>query len=50
MANLEFGLDSGVVGSLQAIPGFLIVFGYPSPYIPGGYGLDVSSQLLVCRR
>ncbi len=27
MANLEFGIDSGEVGSLQAMPGFLAVFG-----------------------
>ena len=47
MANFEFGLDSGVVGSLQAMPGFLIVFGYQSAFIPGGYGLDVSPQVRV---
>lgn len=41
MANLEFGMDSGIVGSLQAIPGFLAVFGYANPFIPGGYGLNV---------
>ncbi|KAH8884138.1 general substrate transporter [Thozetella sp. PMI_491] len=47
MANLEFGIDSGVVGSLQAIPGFLAVFGYPSEFIPGGYGLDSTFQQLI---
>lgn len=41
MANFEYGLDSGIVGSLQAMPGFLGVFGYANPHIPGGYGLDV---------
>ena len=43
MANFEYGLDSGIVGSLQAMPGFLGVFGYANPHIPGGYGLDVFS-------
>ncbi|KAK3688654.1 general substrate transporter [Podospora appendiculata] len=42
MANLEYGLDSGVIGTLQAIPGFLAVFGYPDQFIPGGYGLNAS--------
>ena len=41
MANFELGMDTGVVGSLQAMPGFLAVFGYPSKFIPGGYGLNV---------
>lgn len=43
MSNLEFGMDSGVVGSLQAVPGWLMVFGYPDKFIPGGFGLDVST-------
>ena len=45
MANLEFGLDSGVVGSLQAMPGFLAVFGYKSDFIPGGYGINVRTPV-----
>ncbi|KAK3367294.1 general substrate transporter [Lasiosphaeria ovina] len=47
MANLEFGLDSGVIGTLQAIPGFLMVFGYANPFIPGGYGLNSTFQQLI---
>ena len=45
MANFEFGLDSGVVGALQAMRSFLVVFGYPSEFIPGGYGLQVRNTL-----
>lgn len=45
MANFEFGMDSGVVGSLQALPGFLVVFGYHNEFIPGGYGLNVSAPV-----
>lgn len=41
IANMQYGLDSVVVGSLQATPGFLEVFGYPDPSQPGGYGIDV---------
>jgi hypothetical protein len=44
MANFEFGLDSGVIGSLQGMPGFLTVFGYPNEFVPGGYGLNVSES------
>jgi hypothetical protein len=29
------------------MPGFLIVFGYPNAFIPGGYGLDVRLLLVV---
>ncbi|KAK3323362.1 general substrate transporter [Cercophora scortea] len=47
MANLEYGLDSGVIGTLQAIPGFLAVFGYQDQFIPGGYGLNSTFQQLI---
>ncbi|KAK5653410.1 hypothetical protein OQA88_8895 [Cercophora sp. LCS_1] len=47
MANFEFGLDSGVVGTLQAMPGFLAVFGYPNEFIPGGWGLNSTFQQLI---
>lgn len=36
------GFDSAAVGALQAMPGFLKVFGYPDPGSPLGYGIDVS--------
>jgi len=36
------GFDSAAVGALQAMPGFLKVFGYPDPSSPLGYGIDVS--------
>lgn len=41
MANMQFGLDTAVVGSLQAMPGFLEVFGHPDPSAPGGYAIGV---------
>lgn len=41
MANLEFGMDSAIVGNLQAVLGFLMIFGYPEKFIFDGYGLDV---------
>lgn len=42
---MQYGLDSAVIGSLQAMPGFLVVFGYPDPKAAGGYSIDVSAHL-----
>ncbi|KAI1359769.1 general substrate transporter [Xylaria arbuscula] len=47
IANMQYGLDSVVVGSLQATPGFLEVFGYPDSSQPGGYGIDGTFQRLI---
>ncbi|KAI3333145.1 general substrate transporter [Ustulina deusta] len=47
VANMQYGLDSVIVGSLQATPGFLEVFGYPDPNQPGGYGIDGTFQRLI---
>lgn len=41
VANMQYGLDSACLASLQAMPGFLRVFGYPDPNLTGGYGIDV---------
>jgi hypothetical protein len=40
-ASLQYGFDSVAVGALQAMPGFLKVFGYPDPNNPLGYGINV---------
>ncbi|KAJ5984128.1 hypothetical protein N7481_006227, partial [Penicillium waksmanii] len=40
MANMQYGFDLAAVGSLQAMPGFLKVFGYPSPDSNTGYAID----------
>lgn len=46
IANLQYGLDSAAVGGLQAMPGFLRVFGYPDPKAAGGYAIGVSFMIL----
>jgi MFS family permease len=46
IANLQYGLDSAAVGGLQAMPGFLKVFGYANPNAPGEYVIDVRKALL----
>jgi hypothetical protein len=44
IANMQYGLDSAIVASLQAMPGFLKVFGYPDPSQANGYGIDVRNR------
>jgi len=41
IANMQYGLDSAILAGLQAMPGFLRVFGHPDPKLRGGYGIDV---------
>ncbi|KAL2023354.1 hypothetical protein VTK56DRAFT_3092 [Thermocarpiscus australiensis] len=47
IANMQYGLDSACLASLQAMPGFLRVFGYPDPDLTGGYGIDRTFQQLI---
>ncbi|EME86713.1 uncharacterized protein MYCFIDRAFT_29572 [Pseudocercospora fijiensis CIRAD86] len=46
-ANMQYGFDSAAIGSLQAMPGFLKVFGYPDKSNPIGYGIDSTVQQLI---
>lgn len=46
-ANMQYGLDSAAVASLQAMPGFLAVFGYPDPAAAGGYAIEGTFQQLI---
>jgi hypothetical protein len=43
IASMQYGIDTAAVGELQAMPGFLMVFGYEDPSSPLGYGIDVSA-------
>ncbi|KAF2647183.1 general substrate transporter [Lophiostoma macrostomum CBS 122681] len=47
IANMQYGFDSAAVGSLQAMPGFLKVFGYDDPTLALGYGIDSTVQQLI---
>lgn len=42
IASMQYGIDTAAVGGLQAMPGFLMVFGYEDPKSRLGYGIDVS--------
>jgi hypothetical protein len=41
IASMQYGIDTAAVGGIQAMPGFLMVFGYRDPTSPLGYGIDV---------
>ncbi|KAH7061691.1 general substrate transporter [Paraphoma chrysanthemicola] len=47
IASMQYGLDSAAVGGLQAMPGFLMVFGYEDPTSPLGYGISSTVQQLM---
>ncbi|KIW21313.1 hypothetical protein PV08_01893 [Exophiala spinifera] len=44
---MQYGFDTAAVGGLQAMPGFLKVFGYPSEQSPNGYAIDSTFQQLI---
>lgn len=44
---MQYGFDSAAIGGLQAMPGFLMVFGYEDPSLPAGYGIDSTVQQLI---
>ncbi|KZM25607.1 substrate-specific transmembrane transporter [Ascochyta rabiei] len=46
-ANMQYGIDTAAVGGLQAMPGFLMVFGFEDPTSPFGYGIDSTVQQLM---
>jgi hypothetical protein len=41
IASMQYGIDTAAVGGLQAMPGFLMVFGHEDRGSPLGYGIDV---------
>ncbi len=45
MANCQYGLDAGIVGGLQAMPGFLQVFGYRDAR--GVWNIETQPQQLI---
>ncbi|KAI4869218.1 general substrate transporter [Hypoxylon rubiginosum] len=47
IANMQYGLDSAAIGSLQAMPGFLAVFGYRDPSQATGYAIEGTFQRLI---
>lgn len=46
-ASFEYGIDQGTVNGFQAMPGFLMVYGYADPLLPGGMGIHTTVQQLI---
>lgn len=47
MCAFQFGLDFSLIGGLQAMPGFLKIFGYQDPTSPIGYNISTVRQQLI---
>ncbi|KAK4118829.1 general substrate transporter [Parathielavia appendiculata] len=47
LCPFQYGLDFGLIGGLQAMIGFLRVFGYEDINVPGGWNLSTERQQLI---
>ncbi|KAK4235243.1 hypothetical protein C8A03DRAFT_46583 [Achaetomium macrosporum] len=47
LCPFQYGLDFGLIGGLQAMIGFLRVFGYEDPSLPGGWNISTERQQLI---
>lgn len=47
LASFQYGVDFGLIGGLQAMVGFLQVFGFRAPKTPSGWNLTTERQQLI---
>jgi len=47
LCPFQYGLDFGLIGGLQAMIGFLRVFGYEDASVPGGWNISTERQQLI---
>ncbi|KAK3331384.1 general substrate transporter [Apodospora peruviana] len=47
LSPFQYGVDFGLIGGLQAMVGFLKIFGHPAPHTPLGWNLDTMRQQLI---
>lgn len=47
MSPFQYGIDFGAIGGIQAMVGFLKIYGYPDPHVPGGYNISHERQQLI---
>ncbi|KAI1266909.1 MFS monosaccharide transporter-like protein [Xylariaceae sp. FL1019] len=47
LSSFQYGLDFGIIGGLQAMVGFLEVFGQKDPSVPLGWNLESEPQQLI---
>ncbi|KAH9897106.1 general substrate transporter [Xylariomycetidae sp. FL2044] len=46
-ANAQYGFDISTISAFQAMPGFLMGFGYEDPALKGGWGIRTTDQQLI---
>jgi len=47
MASFQYGIDFGLIAGLQAMPGFLKIYGYREPKSPSGWNISTERQQLI---
>lgn len=47
MSPFQYGIDFGLIGGLQAMPGFLEIYGHVDPNSPLGYNISPGRQQLI---
>ncbi|RBR25740.1 uncharacterized protein FIESC28_01422 [Fusarium coffeatum] len=47
LSPFQYGLDFGLIGGLQAMPGFLMVYGYEDPTTAIGWNISTTRQQLI---
>ena len=47
MSPFQYGIDFGAIGGLQAMRGFLEIFGHKDPTVPLGYNISPTRQQLI---
>ncbi|KAK3988439.1 putative sugar transporter [Cladorrhinum sp. PSN332] len=47
LSPFQYGVDFGLIGGLQAMPGFLKIYGHPAPQTAIGWNLDTLRQQLI---
>ncbi|KAF2182994.1 general substrate transporter [Zopfia rhizophila CBS 207.26] len=47
MSPFQYGIDFGLIGGLQAMPGFLMIYGHKDPNSPIGYNISPGRQQLI---
>ncbi|KAK3938546.1 putative glucose transporter rco-3 [Diplogelasinospora grovesii] len=47
MCPFQYGIDFGLIGGLQAMIGFLKIFGYRAPELPLGWNISTERQQLI---
>ncbi|KAH7143447.1 general substrate transporter [Dactylonectria macrodidyma] len=47
LSPFQYGLDFGLIGGLQAMPGFLMIYGYRAPETAIGWNIETTRQQLI---